>query len=142
MGLATYGEVRRKGLLLLGSMLAFAVLLVLFAYSPLYWPAVGVLLVAGVLNSLFGASIATLLQTNAGGRMRGRVMSLYTITIIGVPSLGALGTASVAEAFGARHSVGIAAGLLAVLSLGLLVGGRTVRSAGERAGDYPSRNAH
>ncbi len=53
-----------------------------------------------------------------------------TVTVIGIPSLGALGTASVAEWFGARNSVGIAAAVLAVLSLALLVGGRSVREAG------------
>ncbi|MDQ3855062.1 MAG: MFS transporter, partial [Chloroflexota bacterium] len=102
VGLAVYGEVRRKGRLLILSMLAFGLSLVAFSYSPFFWPAVALLLVGGVLNSLFGASIATLIQTNAPGRLRGRAMSLYTVTIIGVPSLGAMGTASVAEWLGAR----------------------------------------
>ncbi len=129
-GLAAWGEVGHKGRLLVGSMLAFSLILVAFSYSPLYWPAVGLLLIAGFLNTLFGSTIATLLQTNASGRLRGRVMSLYTITVIGIPSLGALGTASVAEWFGARNSVGIAAALLALMSLALLAGGRMIREAG------------
>lgn len=130
IGLATYGEVRRKGWLLLGSMLTFSLLLVVFSYSPLFWPAVALLAVGGVLNSLFGTSIATLIQTNAPGPIRGRAMSVYTITIIGVPSLGAMGTASVAEWLGARDSVGIAAGVLAVVTLALILFNRRLREAG------------
>lgn len=128
-GLAMYGEVRRKGWLLLGSMLAFSLLLVAFSYSPFYWPAVGLLLIAGVLNSLFGTSIATLIQTNAPGRLRGRAMSVYTVTIIGIPSLGAMGTASVAELLGPRSSVALAAGLLALVSSWLILRSTTLRNA-------------
>lgn len=129
-GLAYFGEVRRKGRLLLGSLFGFALLLVLFAYSPLYWPAVGLLLVVGVLNSLSGASIATLIQTNAPGRLRGRAMSVYTITVIGIPSLGAMGTASVAEALGARNAVGFAAIALVLVTIVLFLRSRQLREAG------------
>lgn len=129
-GLAAVGEVRRKGVLLLISMLGFAVLLLAFSYAPFFWPAVLLLLVAGVLNALFGTSIATLIQTNAPGALRGRAMSVYTITIIGIPSLGAMGTASAAEVLGPRNAVGLAAACLAVLAAGLLLRGRTVREAG------------
>lgn len=128
-GLALFGEVRRKGWLLLGSMLAFALLLIAFSYSPFFWPAVGLLLAAGILNSLFGTSIATLIQANAPGRLRGRAMSVYTITVIGVPSLGAMGTASVAEWLGPRTSVGLAAGLLALVSVWLLLQAPVLREA-------------
>ncbi len=51
-------------------------------------------------------------------------------TIIGVPSLGAMGTASVAEWLGARDSVGIAAGVLAVVTLALILFNRRLREAG------------
>lgn len=129
-GLAIYGEIRRKGLALVLSMLAFSIVLVLFSYSPLYGPALGLLLVAGVLGSVFGTSIATLIQVNAPGRMRGRAMSVYTITVIGIPSLGALGTASVTEWLGVRNAVGIGAAILAAASVGLLLRSRTVREAG------------
>ncbi len=130
VGLAMFGEVRRKGRLLILSMLAFGMVLIAFSYSPLFWPAVLLLLVGGVLNSLFGTTIATLIQINAPSRLRGRAMSLYTVTIIGVPSLGAMGTASVAEWLGARDSIGLAAVLLVVVSLVLLVRAKVLREAG------------
>lgn len=129
VGLAAVGEVRRKGWLVLGSMLLFAFALTLFALSPLYWPAMGLLLAAGVLNSLFGASIATLIQTHAPGELRGRAMSVYTITIIGLPSLGALLTAVAAEVVGPRGAVGYAAVALAAVTLALTVRGRELRDA-------------
>ena len=129
-GLAYFGEVRRKGWLLLGSLFGFALLLLLFAYSPLFWPAVALLLVVGILNSLAGASIATLIQTNAPGRLRGRAMSVYTITVIGIPSLGAMGTASVAEALGARNAVGFAAIALVLVTMVLFLRSKQLREAG------------
>ena len=110
-------------------MLGFSALLVLFAYSPLYWPAVALLLVAGVLNSLFGTSIATLIQTSSPRELRGRAMSVYTVTIIGIPSLGAMGTATAATVLGVRNAVGLGAALLGALALALLLGGGRLRDA-------------
>lgn len=129
-GLAAFGEVRRKGRLLILSMLLFSLVLLAFSYSPAFWPAVVLLLVAGLLNAGFGTSIATLLQTNAPGKLRGRTMSLYTVTIIGIPSLGSMGVATVAEWVGARNAVGFGAGILAAVSVLLLVGSRGLREAG------------
>jgi hypothetical protein len=47
---------------------------------------------------VFSASNATLLQMRVPRELRGRVMSLYTITLIGISSLGALGSAWLAAA--------------------------------------------
>jgi len=86
--------------------------------------------VGWALNSLFGTSIATLIQTNAQGRLRGRAMSVYTITVIGIPSFGAMGTATIAEAVGARNAVGFAAAALAVVTIALFLSSRQLREAG------------
>lgn len=129
-GLAIFGEVRRKGWLLLGAMLLFGLVLLWFAYSTLFLAAVVLLGVSGLLYSIFGTTAATLIQLHAPGRLRGRAMSVYTITVIGLPSLGALGTATVAEGLGIRNSVGYAAGLLILVGLMLMLFSRTLRDAG------------
>lgn len=129
-GLALFGEVRRKGRLLLGAMFVFGVVLLWFAYSPSFLVAVLLLGISGLLYSIFGTTAATLIQLHAPGRLRGRAMSVYTITVIGLPSLGALGTASVAEWLGVRSSVGYSAALLIVVGVGLAIFSRTLRDAG------------
>ena len=44
--------------------------------------------------------IATVIQLRVPGELRGRVMSLYAITLIGLPSLGSLGVAALARSLG------------------------------------------
>jgi hypothetical protein len=44
--------------------------------------------------------IATVIQLRVPGQLRGRVMSLYAITLIGLPSLGSLGVAALARDLG------------------------------------------
>jgi MFS family permease len=98
IGLAGSGDVRAKGRLALLGALGFWVTLVLFALGPPYGVGLVLLVAAGVTSTLFSASIATMLQLRVPRGLRGRVMSLYTITLIGVSSLGALGSAAVATA--------------------------------------------
>jgi MFS family permease len=70
---------------------------------------------------VFSAIIATFIQISVPNEMRGRVMSLYTVTLIGLPSLGALGIGAVAERLGgvegAPHAVLIGAVILTVILL-------------------------
>jgi hypothetical protein len=75
------------------------------------------LVAAGVASALFSASIATLLQLRAPRELRGRVMSLYTITLIGVSSLGALGSTAVAAATSPEAAYIGGAGLFALCAL-------------------------
>jgi MFS family permease len=98
IGLAGSGDVRAKGRLALYGALGFWMALVLFALGPPYGVGLVLLMAAGVTSTLFSASIATMLQLRVPRALRGRVMSLYTITLIGISSLGALGSAAVATA--------------------------------------------
>src|SRR5687767_8394167 len=57
-----------------------------------------------------------MIQLRVPGELRGRVMSLYAITLIGLPSLGALGVAAVARALGTEAPSGLARPLLGLLN--------------------------
>lgn len=100
-GLAGYGTVRHKGRLCLAAITVFCLALDLIATRPPYAVALALLALAGVSSALFGASIATSLQQRVPSELRGRVMSLYTITLIGIASLGAFGSSIVAAAISA-----------------------------------------
>jgi hypothetical protein len=96
--LAGYGNVSHKGRLCLAGALLFCLALGVFALEPPFGLALLVLVVAGAMITVFSASIATMLQLQVPRELRGRVMSLYTITLVGVASLGTLGSAAVAAA--------------------------------------------
>ena len=89
----------------------------MFAISPNYWLGVGLLLIGGIAVTIFGTIISTFIQVAVPNELRGRVMSLYAITLIGLPSLGAMGIGSIAELLG-----GISGAPRAVLIGGAVVG--------------------
>jgi cyanate permease len=67
--------------------------------------------------TVFSASISTMLQLQVPRELRGRVMSLYTITLVGVASLGTLASAAVAAASSAPKAYLGGAVLFAVIAV-------------------------
>ena len=118
-GLAGYGTVHHKGRLCLAAITLFCLALDLVALHPPYPVALAVLALAGLTSTLFSASIATSLQQRVPRDLRGRVMSLYTITLIGVASLGALGSSVVAAAISAPAAYIGGASLFALSALAI-----------------------
>jgi MFS family permease len=102
---------------LIGSGMAFGVLLLVTAVAPTAW-LTGVLLVAvGMAVMLFLATANTTLQLNSDPAMRGRVMALYGLLFLGSTPLGGPLLGWISEAWGPR--VGLAIG--GVLSLAAAV---------------------
>ena len=99
-GLASFRNVKRQGAVMISSGLIFTATLIAFTLSQSL--ALGILLLfsAGVSSTVFGTIIATFIQMATPNELRGRVMSLYAVTLIGLPSLGALATGSLAEVLG------------------------------------------
>jgi MFS family permease len=118
-GLAAIREVREQVALMIGSGLLFSLSLMAFALSPWFILGLALLFIAGVTSTIFGTIIATFIQVSVPNEMRGRVMSLYAITLIGLPSLGALGSGALAEwlggVSGAPRAVLWGAAILAVV---------------------------
>lgn len=108
-GLAGRRDVAKRGRLVAVSVLAQAVLLLLFALSPWYALSLPLLGLIGVMYALAGASIATLIQLTAPNDLRGRVMSIYMLTVIGVPSVGSFIIGATAQWTGVRWAVGVSA---------------------------------
>ena len=108
-GLASFKRIPKQGAVMLLSGLIFCASLIIFALSPFFVLALVLLFVAGVTSTVFSTIISTFIQLSVPNEMRGRVMSLYTVTLIGLPSLGALGSGALAEWLGgvegAPHAV-------------------------------------
>ncbi len=118
-GLASIREVRRHNTVMILSGVLFSGSLIAFAISPSLLFGLILVFLAGVTSTVLGTMIATFLQVDAPPELRGRIMSLYAITLIGLPSLGALGTGAFAEwlggTSGAPRAVLLSAVLLAVV---------------------------
>jgi MFS family permease len=99
-GLAAASNLKQRALVLITSGLLSAAALMAFALSPELISGISLLFVASIATTVFGTMIATTIQLAIPNEMRGRVMSLYAITLIGLPSLGALGTGTAAELLG------------------------------------------
>jgi MFS family permease len=122
LGLAAFGRDWRQGVLMVISGIAFSVLLVLFALSPSFGLGLLLLFAAGVAATVFTTLISTQLQITSPHELRGRVMSLYAITLIGLPSLGALAVGAMAESLGGLQGAPEAVVIGAViLGVGVLV---------------------
>jgi MFS family permease len=113
--MASIKTIERQGRVLVISGLVFCAALVAFVLCPLFWPGVALLVAVGVAATVFSTMIATMIQLRVPGELRGRVMSLYAITLIGLPSLGALGIAALAETLGDGRSAAWARPLLGLL---------------------------
>jgi MFS family permease len=118
-GLASIRQLKRQGAVMIVSGLLFSVSIIGFAVSPSLVMGIVLLFIGGVLSTVFGTIIATFVQVATPNELRGRVMSLYAITLIGLPSLGALGSGASAELLGgiagAPRAVLVGAAILGVV---------------------------
>lgn len=113
-GLAYLKELKKQHLVMMVSGVLFSISVLAFALSPNLALGILFLFLAGVLSTIFGTIIATFIQMEAPKELRGRLMSLYAITLIGLPSLGSLGSGAVAEKLGGLQGAPRAVALGAV----------------------------
>ena len=116
-GVAALRDIEHKGRFVVVAYAVYCAALLLFALVPPFVAGLGLLLVVGLASTAAGAAVGTMLQLSAPGPLRGRVMSLYAITVTGAPSLGGLLSGAVAQAFSAQLAVGAGVLLLGVILL-------------------------
>jgi MFS family permease len=119
-GLSSARDLRHKGAVLACGGFVLAAALVAFALAREFALGVALLVVAGMASTVFTTMISTVLQLRVPPELRGRVISLYVVTLIGLPNLGALGVAAVARALGGAGAAAAAGSARA------LVGGATI----------------
>jgi len=113
---ASLGDFKRKGMLLLAAAFFFGAFLILFANSSYFYLALFFLLGVGMANSIYMATNNTLLQINAEDRMRGRVMSIYMMTI-GLLPTAVLPASAIAESLGGPVAVGAGGAILLIFTV-------------------------
>ncbi|MEW6685207.1 MAG: MFS transporter [Candidatus Edwardsbacteria bacterium] len=109
--LATLGDFKKRGYLILGGGFLFSIMLILFSFSRSLILSMVFLLFVGFGMSSQMASINTEIQTNVSDHLRGRVMSIYTLTFMGMMPLGSLQAGTVAKFLGAPIAVLIGGGI-------------------------------
>lgn len=128
-GLAGRRTVSRRGRLVAVAVLSQATFLLLFAVSPWYALSLPLLGLIGMSYAIAAASIATLIQLSAPNELRGRVMSLYMLTVIGVPSVGSFIIGAVGQWTGVRLAVGGSASIVLLIVSVILRRNSALRNA-------------
>ena len=93
------------GRIIMWASAAFGVGLVMFSLTTSLWPAFLVLAIAGCGFMIHLAATNTILQTIVEERLRGRVMSFYTMAFFGTVPIGSLLGGIMAERYGATRTV-------------------------------------
>jgi MFS family permease len=103
--------------------LGFAV----FALSPWFYVSLAIMPVLGYSVMRQMASANTLIQTSIPDEYRGRIMALYSMTVVGLGPFGSLAAGALAHAWGARATVcaGAALALAAALVFRLKMPGES-----------------
>ncbi|MCX6047532.1 MAG: MFS transporter [Chloroflexi bacterium] len=117
--IAQYGDSGHRGNWLVWSSLLFPLVLAAFAINHNYPAAMVLALLLGLGFMLTFTLINTLLQTRLADEMRGRVLSLYTLTFYGFTPFGNLLIGSLSERLGL--STAITASAVASLALSAFV---------------------
>jgi MFS family permease len=115
--LASLGSSPRRGPIYLKGIFIWVAALAGFALSGRFWISMAALLVFGIGQTLAGTTTITMLQTRVPEQMRGRVMSLNTLLIMGVRPLGDFPAGALIAGIGAPGTVLLSAGLVGIYGL-------------------------
>ena len=117
LALAYAGDVRRKGLLVVSCSGVFGLLLIVLGNVTTFVAAASVLACAGFAMIVCIASLNTLIQITVADEMRARVMSMMTVSLFGLPTLGAWILGALGDRIGITHALSIGGGIVAVTAL-------------------------
>jgi len=105
--LASRGDIKRKGRLLLGCGSVYAVSLVAFSWAPSFAAGLVCLVVVGAADVMMGTAKQTMVQLSVRHDMVGRVMSLSSMSMRGVGPLGSFQTGVLTEFIGVQAAVAL-----------------------------------
>src|SRR5947209_1062711 len=126
--IASLGDFKYKGLLLLVSLFLWTSALIIFAFSRVLWLSLLALLLFGIAQNGVGATVITLAQLRVPPQMRGRVMSLNTLLIMGVRPLGDFPASGMIALVVGPLTVLVCAAIVGAYSFYLLVGKPVIRA--------------
>jgi MFS family permease len=115
LSLARLGDFQHKGKYIILCSLVFSVSLILFALSKIYLLSIIALVFIGWTSVSAIALINTLLQTEVSDVFRGRVMSVFMLTFVGIMPFGNLIAGSLAQGLGVSEAVMLSGIICSVL---------------------------
>jgi MFS family permease len=133
--LTAFGDVKRKGRLLLLAAVSYGVTVVAFALTPWFLLAAAILLASGAADIVNGATRMTVIQLLVPGHLRGRVMGLHAVSTRGLGPLGGFNLGTMASFMGVQYAVALG-GAVCILA-GTVVAWR-VPAIRRFSGDEPS----
>ena len=125
---AALGMYRGRGLALMLSAAGFGLLLVAFGLSTSFTLSLVLCGAIGLLSSFSGINTNTMLQTHADARMRGRVISLHGLTMMGVVPLGVMLEGALGSIMTVPTMVIVAGGLSVLVVIYTIVAAPKVRA--------------
>ena len=127
--LAWRSAVRGLDVVIGASAVAAGAALVVFALSPWIAVSAAMMAVVGFGIIVTGAGINTMVQTIVRDAMRGRVMSFYTMSFLGVAPLGAITIGALAQATSVQHALAFGGFACAAAGAHFLRGRKRLRAA-------------
>jgi MFS family permease len=107
-------NVRGLGRWVAVSAVSFGITLIAFSFSRALWLSMALLVPAGFFMMVEMAASNTLIQSMIPNRLRGRVMSVYSMMFMGMAPMGALVAGALATPLGAPATVAIGGSICAV----------------------------
>jgi len=117
MILASLKNIRGMSLRLIVTGMSFSIALVCFAFSGSLWLSMFLMLFIGFTMMMTMATTNTLIQSTVSDSMRGRVISLYTMSFSSMSPFGSLLVGSLSSKIGARYTLLISASICFVWSI-------------------------
>ncbi|MBM4420015.1 MAG: MFS transporter [Chloroflexi bacterium] len=133
LALASLGRFPRRGLIWTVASVATALLTTLFAKQTSFAPVVVVSLLLGFITLVFMGLSSTIIQTTTPPHLLGRVMSMMTLTVMGVTPVGQLVIGSLGSAYGLGSVLFLGGIVTVAVTLLAAVRGRAIRGLGPPA---------
>jgi MFS family permease len=126
--LATLGNVKRKGLLVLGAIFMLGASLVAFSLSRSFELSLVLMVVTGAAQMVYMTTNQTVLQLMIPDEMRGRVMGIYMLNQ-GLVPFGSLMAGALADATSAPTAVLVMGCLVSLLALAFALRAKEMHTA-------------
>ncbi len=126
--IASRTDIKRKGLLILVGSLVWAAGMVVFGYSRSYALSLAVMFAMGASVSGIISGVITLMQMHVPDEMRGRVMSIHSMSLQAV-TLGWLVGGALSQAIGPERMLTLTASIFTGMTIAAFASSRALREA-------------
>jgi len=124
---AARGVIRRRGATLTICGVGFFLAIVGFSYSHLFWMSALLAFCEGFSGILMISCFNVSIQHLSSDEMRGRIMSIYTMSFLGLPPLGCLLTGELSRHIATGHALALMASVAIAIFIAIYAGSPALR---------------